>query len=62
MIDDTISYRDALARRESALATACVHAGHAEKSPGAYRALETPIVLSSAFGFDSAEHAAAAFR
>ena len=63
MIDETISYRDVLARRESALATACVHAGDAAGDVAAFaHALEMPIVLSSAFGFDSAEHAAAAFR
>lgn len=62
MIDETISYREALASRERELATACVHAGDAPGEASAFHALETPIVLSSAFGFDSAEHAAAAFR
>jgi len=45
--------------RAAALATICVHAGEGE---GAFRALATPIVLASAFSFDDAEHAAAAFR
>jgi methionine-gamma-lyase len=39
--------------------TRSVHSGEARDPSGA---LEAPIVLSSAFGFDSAEQAAAAFR
>lgn len=63
MIDTRIPYAETLARRERALATACVHAGEAHEDDAAFkRALETPIVLSSAFGFASADEAAAAFR
>jgi methionine-gamma-lyase len=39
--------------------TSCVHAGEGSDPSGA---LEPPLVLSSAFGFDSAEQAEAAFR
>ena len=53
------TYAAQLDARASALATACVHAGD---DVDAFRALEVPIVLSSAFGFDDADHAAAAFR
>ncbi len=53
------SYEQMLEARCDALATICVHAGE-EKNE--WRALATPIVLASAFSFDDAEHAAAAFR
>jgi len=52
-------YEARLDARCEALASICVHAG---EEPNAYRALATPIVLASAFSFESAEHAAAAFR
>ncbi|HEY1958985.1 MAG TPA: aminotransferase class I/II-fold pyridoxal phosphate-dependent enzyme [Polyangiaceae bacterium] len=53
------AYEARLEARCEALASICVHAG---EEPNAYRALATPIVLASAFEFDSAEHAASAFR
>lgn len=60
MIDLREPYAAQLARRASALGTRCVHAGDSpDPSTGA---LEAPLVLSSAFGFDSAEDAAGAFR
>lgn len=59
MIDPSLPYHEVLRRRADALATACVHAGEA---PDANGALDPPIVLSSAFAFESAEHAARAFR
>ncbi len=63
MIDSSLPYAESLLRREKALATACVHAADAEENEGLFgRALETPVVLSSAFGFENADHAAAAFR
>jgi methionine-gamma-lyase len=62
MIDPKASYSDLLKKRADALATACVHAGDSESDGAAYHALEAPIVLSSAFGFASADEAAAAFR
>ena len=62
MIDTKIPYADLLARRANAIATACVHAGDSDQASDAFHALEAPIVLSSAFGFASAEEAAAAFR
>jgi methionine-gamma-lyase len=58
VIDPSLTYAEQLRRRADAIATVCVHAGEA---PGADGALETPIVLSSAFAFTSAEHAARAF-
>jgi methionine-gamma-lyase len=60
MIDPSLSYEEVLARRSAAIATACVHGGRGPDP--ATGALETPIVLSSAFAFESADHAAAAFR
>jgi methionine-gamma-lyase len=45
--------------RANALTTLSVHAG---EDPNEWRALATPIVLASAFSFDDAAHAAAAFR
>lgn len=58
MIDASIPYAEQLRRRADALATAAVHAGEA---PDASGALDVPIVLSSAFAFESAEKAARAF-
>jgi len=58
-MDTLEAYEAALAAREDALASACVHAGEIENE---WRALATPIVLASAFSFDDAEHAAAAFE
>jgi methionine-gamma-lyase len=53
------SYTERLDARAAALATLCVHAGdHADPTT---HALEVPLVLSSAFGFASAEEAAGAF-
>ncbi len=59
MIDPSIGYGEQLRARADALATVCVHAGEA---PGDDGSLDPPIVMSSAFAFDSAEHAARAFR
>lgn len=59
MIDPSLSYAQQLRLRADALATACVHAGG---PPGADGALDAAIVMSSAFAFTSAEHAARAFR
>jgi len=57
-IPDDVDYGAHLARRAEWLTTTCVHAGEsADAGP-----LDTPIVLSSAFGFASAEEAAGAFR
>jgi methionine-gamma-lyase len=60
VIDPSRSYADQLSARAGHLSTLCVHAG----DEGETRAgpLDTPIVLSSAFGFRSADDAAAAFR
>lgn len=58
MIDTSIPYEQHLRRRTDAVATACVHAGETIDATGA---LDTPIVLSSAFAFESAEHAANVF-
>jgi methionine-gamma-lyase len=60
VIDLHAPYSKVLAARAASLATACVHAGEApDPLTGA---LDPPIVLSSAFGFASAEEAAGAFR
>ena len=59
MIDPSIGYGEQLRSRADALATTCVHAG---ELPGADGGLDPPIVMSSAFAFESAEHAAKAFR
>lgn len=59
MIDSSLPYAEQLRRRSDAIATTCVHAGEAPDQAGA---LDPPIVLSSAFAFTSAEHAARAFR
>ncbi len=59
MIDPAIGYGEQLRSRADALATLCVHAGEA---PGHDGSLDPPIVMSSAFAFESADHAAKAFR
>lgn len=59
MIDPDVPYFEQLRARADVLATRCVHAGEAPNDDGS---LDPPIVLSSAFAFDSAEHAARAFR
>lgn len=59
MIDASIGYDEQLRNRADAIATICVHAGEDVDASGA---LDPPIVLSSAFAFESAEHAARAFR
>jgi methionine-gamma-lyase len=59
VIDSALSYPQNLARRAQSLATACVHAGDAVDP--ASGSLDTPISLSSAFGFASAAEAAGAF-
>lgn len=53
-------YAERLRTRVDALSTACVHAGEEGEQP--YDSLETPLVLSTAFAFDSTEDAARAFR
>src|SRR5437773_386227 len=58
VIDGSLPYVQHLRRRADAIATACVHAG---EPPDASGALDVPIVMSSAFAFESAEHAAGAF-
>ena len=60
MIDPHLSYESQLDARAAALGTVCVHAG--DHPDAESRALDVPIVLSSAFGFASAEEAAAAFQ
>ncbi len=60
MIDPTRPYAAQLAARASAIGTACVHAG--DMRDPFTRALETPLVLSSGFGFESASEAAGAFQ
>jgi methionine-gamma-lyase len=60
VIDPALPYAAQLDARASALATACVHAG--ERQDPLSHALDVPIVLSSAFGFASADEAAGAFR
>lgn len=63
MIDSSLPYAESLSCREKALATACVHGADDDLGDARFgRALETPVVLSSAFGFADAEHAAATFR
>ncbi len=52
------SYAAHLASRASELETLCVHAGEGDR----LGPLDEPLVLSSAFGFASADEAAAAFR
>jgi methionine-gamma-lyase len=57
---DARAYAAQLDARAAAIATACVHAG--DVPDPATHALEGPLVLSSAFGFASAEEAAGAFQ
>jgi methionine-gamma-lyase len=59
VIDPNVAYDEQLRRRGDALATICVHAGEAPDENGS---LDPPIVMSSAFAFESAEHAARAFE
>ncbi len=59
MIDPAISYASQLAARADTLTTLAIHAG--EPRDPATGALDPPLVLSSAFGFASAEDAADAF-
>ena len=59
MIDDR-PYAAQLDARADALATICVHAG--DRPDPTTHALDVPIVLSSAFGFASADEAAGAFQ
>jgi methionine-gamma-lyase len=59
VIDDTAPYAFQLDERAAAIATLCVHAG--DHPDPATHALEVPLVMSSAFGFASAEEAAGAF-
>jgi methionine-gamma-lyase len=51
-------YESKLRARANAISTICVHAGEAPAEDGA---LDPPIVMSSAFAFESTEHAARAF-
>jgi methionine-gamma-lyase len=60
VIDPAIPYESQLAARAAALGTLCVHAG--DHPDAASHALDVPIVLSSAFGFASAEEAEEAFQ
>ena len=60
MIPTDLPYDAALALRREALTTLAVHAGE-EIDPHTH-ALDVPIVMSSAFGFASADEAAGAFR
>lgn len=55
-------YERQLEARAAALATVCVHAGEAKDAATPGRPLDVPIVLSSAFGFASADEAAGAFK
>ena len=59
MIDPSVAYASQLDARADEIATRCVHAG--DLPDPTTRAIEAPIVLSSAFGFASAEDAADAF-
>ena len=60
VIDASLPYAFQLAARSDALSTLATHAG--EPRDAATGALDPPLVLSSAFGFASAEHAAEAFE
>jgi methionine-gamma-lyase len=60
VIDEAAPYAAQLDARAASLSTLCVHAG--DEQDAATHALEVPIVLSSAFGFASAEEAAGAFQ
>lgn len=58
MTDPMSAYALKLRERSEAIATNCVHAGEPPQEGGA---LDPPIVMSSAFAFESTEHAARAF-
>jgi methionine-gamma-lyase len=60
VIDESLPYATQLDARASALATVCVHAG--DEPDAVTRALDTPIHMTSAFGFASADEAAGAFE
>jgi len=60
VIDAGTPYPAQLDARAAALATRCVHAG--DRPDPSTGALDVPLVLSSAFGFASAEEAAGAFQ
>jgi cystathionine beta-lyase/cystathionine gamma-synthase len=76
MIDPGLPYAEVLARRSAELSLLCVHGGHGPAAPNGaqdgrattssranrHGALETPVVLSTAFAFESAEDAVLAFR
>jgi methionine-gamma-lyase len=59
VIDPRQSYAEQLAARAAAVGTRAVHAGEERSGSGP---VDPPLVLSSAFGFASAEEAAGAFR
>jgi len=59
VIDPALDYALTLRKRADAIATIAVHAG---EPPGEDGTLDPPIVMSSAFAFESTEHAARAFR
>lgn len=59
-IDLSVSYPEHLRARSDALASIAVHAGD-ELDP-VTRALDAPLILSSAYGFEDAAQAAGAFR
>lgn len=58
MIDPNADYAAQLRKRADAIATVCVHAGEEPQADGV---LDPPIVMSSAFAFESTSHAAKAF-
>jgi methionine-gamma-lyase len=60
VIDPALPYAEVLAKRAADLATPCVHAG--EEPDPRTGALDPPIVLASAFAFDSAAEAEGAFK
>ena len=63
VIDTSLPYASILAARADALATLAVHGSESREAPDAATgALDPPIVMSSAFGFASAEAASDAFQ
>lgn len=58
VIDPALPYAEQLRRRADALSTLCIHAGDEDDTTSS---LDPPIVMSSAFGFESAAQAARAF-
>jgi methionine-gamma-lyase len=63
VIDTSLPYGSVLSARADALGTLAVHGGDSREAPDAATgALEPPIVMSSAFGFASAEMASDAFQ